>query len=89
MRIETKEDWIKLATKIIPDIPKYMADHSGQVQPEMVEAELTKLLEAKDWEKLHTRFEEIWNWLPDNASIRYYPFFDICDLCSEYWVFQE
>ena len=89
MKIETKEDWITLATKIIPDIPAYMANESGQVQPEMVKAELTKLLEAKDWDKLHTCFEEIWDWLPDRPSIRHYPFFDICYLCSEYWVFQE
>lgn len=89
MIINSKQDWIELARKIIPYIPEYMAEESGQVQPSMVEAELNKLLEIEDWNMLHKRFEEIWNWLPDRPSIRRYPFFDICDLCSEYWVFED
>lgn len=89
MIIKTKDDWIELAKKTVPLLPDYMASMSGNVEPSMVEIELTRLLEAKDWPKLHGRFQEIWNWLPDAPHIRVRPFGDLCDLCSEYWVFEE
>lgn len=89
MSINTKEDWIASAKYVVPLLPDYMANRSGSVDPSMVEAELGRLLSAEDWAGLHGRFEEIWSWLPDSPSIRVYPFGLLCDLCSEYWVFDE
>lgn len=84
MNIQTKADWIKLAKLTIPKLPAYMAEF-GATETE-VETELTGLLETQNWKSLRKRFHEIWNWLPDNSSIRHAPFFDLCDLCSEDWV---
>lgn len=89
MIIDTKEKWIQTAQEVVPLLPDYMAEFSGQVDTLMVEAELTRLLNNQDWKMLHKRFNEIWFWLPDNSSIRHHPFFKLCDLCSEYWVFRE
>lgn len=90
MIIETKEHWIQLAKDTVPLLPDYMYDESpGRVDPSMVATELNRLLEAEDWKALHGRFNEIWEWLPDRPSIRRHPFGDLCDLCSEYWVFEE
>lgn len=89
MTILTKEDWVSEAKEIVPLLPEYMASQSPHVSTEMVEAELGRLLGAEDWKALHGRFNEIWAWLPDSPSIRVHPFGRLCDLCSEYWVFEE
>jgi len=89
MSIKTKEDWIVEARYVVPLLPDYMANISGQVDPEMVEEELSKLIAAEDWEMLRKRFHEIWAWLPDRRDIHRHPFGNLCDLCSEDWVFNE
>lgn len=89
MSIKTKDDWIELAKSTAPKMPDYMAEFSGNVDPSMVEAELTRLIDAEDWHALHGRFEEIWSWLPDRPDIRHHPFGDLCDLCSESWAIYE
>lgn len=89
MGIQTKEDWIETAKVVVPLLPEYMAEESGQVDPGMVETELTKHMEAEDWPMLHQRLNEIWAWLPDRPSIHRRPFSQLCDLCSEFWVFEE
>jgi hypothetical protein len=89
MDIRTKEDWIASAKYVVPLLPEYMSSQSGAVDPEKVEAELSRLLEAEDWPALHVRFEQIWAWLPDSPGIHRHPFGRLCDLCSEYWVFAE
>jgi len=89
MNIRTKEDWIAEARYVVPLLPEYMAEISGQADPGMIEAELSKHLEAEDWGMLLKRFNEIWNWLPDRPDIHRHPFGNLCDLCSESWVFEE
>lgn len=89
MTIRSRQDWVDLAKATAPKMPSYMAEFSGNIQPSMIEAEMTSLVEARDWEKLHQRFEEIWSWLPDDPSIRHHPFGDLCDLCSESWALYE
>jgi hypothetical protein len=88
MIIKTQEDWITLAGSTIPLLPAYMSEF-GNIDEYKAGDHLLALYEAKNWPELHTRFEEIWAWLPDTSSIRHRPFFDLCDLCSEYWVFEE
>jgi hypothetical protein len=89
MEIRTQEDWWELATKTVPLLPEYMVENRPNLNYGMIEAELNKHLEAKDWKALHGRLQELYDALPDHASIRYQPFFDLCDLCSEVWVFYE
>ena len=89
MSIQSKEDWIAEARYVVPLLPEYMASVSGQADPDMVAAELNKHLDAQDWKTLHQRFSEIWSWLPDRPDIHRHPFGRFCDLCSEYWVFEE
>jgi hypothetical protein len=89
MEIKTKEDWVALAKQTVPEIPAYMAEFSGNVDPAKVDDELTKLVADENWWQLHNRFEQIWNWLPDDMSIHRGPFNDLCDLCSEFWVFEQ
>jgi len=85
MTIRNKADWIETARYVVPLLPAYMAEESGQADPGMIEAELTKHLDAEDWEMLRQRFHEIWPWLPDRPSIHRHPFGQLCDLCSEDW----
>ncbi|MDE3796957.1 hypothetical protein I7G59_06365 [Sinorhizobium meliloti] len=89
MTINTKEDWIAEARYVVPLLPEYMASVSGQADPSMIEAELNKHLAAEDWKMLYRRFNEIWSWLPDRPDIHRHPFGRLCNLCSEYWVFEE
>lgn len=87
MHIKTMDDWIAEAKEVAPLLPEYMASISGQSDPEMIEAELTKHLNAEDWEMLRKRFHEVWSWLPGRADIHRHPFGRLCNLCSEDWVF--
>ena len=89
MAIETKADWISEAKYVAPLMPEYMTSISGQADYDMVEAEMTRLLAAEDWDTLRKRFHEIWSWLPDRGDIHRHPFGRLCDLCSEDWVFDE
>ena len=89
MTIRTFEDWIAQAKVVAPLLPEYMYYISpGQVDPGMVRREMDRLLEAEDWELLATRFQEVWSWLPDRADIRRHPFGLLCDLCSEWKVWE-
>ncbi len=87
--IKTQEDWWNTAKSIIPRLPDYMNEFNGGISEEKVLTELNSLVENHDHNKLWSRFEEIWAWLPDRPDIHHGPFGDLCDLCSEYWVFQE
>lgn len=89
MGINSKQDWIDLARVTAPKMSAYMSEFSGNIQPDMVDAEMDRLLAAEDWKALHGRFEEIWAWLPDDPSIRHHPFGDLCDLCSEVWAINK
>jgi len=51
--------------------------------------EITNLKNNKD-KKLWEYFEKAWESAPDSISIHYnIGWYDLCDLCSENWVFYE
>jgi hypothetical protein len=87
--IKSKEDWIETAKYVAHMLPGYMSQISGNVDEASVDAELSMLVAEEDWEELHNKFEQIWAWLPDRPDIHRHPFSRLCDLCSEYWVFEE
>lgn len=89
MQIKTKEDWIALAEQTVPKLGDYIVEQLPRADRDVAQAALDTDLANEDWDALHTKFEEIWASLPDNPSIRHAPFFDLCDLCSEYWVFED
>lgn len=90
MNIRTKEDWIELARVTVPLLPEYMSDQLGnRIDPILAENALNQNLIEENWEALHQKFQDIWEALPDKPSIHRYPFGNLCDLCSEYWVFYE
>lgn len=82
MEIRTLTDWVALATKTLPLIPDYARDQKRSWD----DGEAAKLLASSDYKTLAKMLNQFWAKLPDNASIRRKPFFDICDLCSEDWV---
>lgn len=89
MTIQTKDDWWEVATKTIPLLPEYMSRFNQNIVQDKVLEDLTKCLNEKNHVQLHDYFFRIWNWLPDSPRIHQHPFGQLCDLCSEYWVFQE
>lgn len=88
MAIETQDDWIELALKTIPLLPDYLSEF-GSIKFDFLESMMAQLVNDANWDDLHKLFEEMWQWLPDTPSIRHRPFFDLCDLCSEYKVWEQ
>jgi hypothetical protein len=84
--IRTQEDWWKSAKETIPKLAAY-ADDFGSTRGTWDGDAALKELEAKDHEALHRRFNNLWMRLPDHPRIHVHPFGDLCDLCSEIWVF--
>jgi hypothetical protein len=85
-KIDNLQDWIDAAQSIIPKLEPYMREFGNA---EGAEKLLNKHFKNKDWRQLHTVFQHIWEWLPNSHEIRKPPFYDLCDLCSEVWVFDE
>jgi hypothetical protein len=85
MIIKTKEDWKKLAADTIPKLSAYAAENRRTFDEEKARALLDKGL----LKTLAQVFEKLWQDLPDNPGIRFGPFFDLCDLCSESWAVRE
>jgi len=90
MIIRTPEDWFKLADKTIGRLPDYASEFMTDFDADKA----TGLLKAakdsgQEPDELHSMFETLWSELPDHPAIHTGPFNDLCDLCSEYWVFQE
>jgi hypothetical protein len=86
MNIKTVEDWRTLAAQTMPKLPEY-ASNFRRVNWDADKAQAA--YDAGDNRKLANMFEKLWADLPDSASIRFAPFFDLCDLCSERWVMDE
>lgn len=85
MTIETQEDWWNLADKMLPRLHYYAAGFGlGRITENLM-----ILLEKREVWPLHSLFEELWGALPDSESIRTDVFHDLCDLCSEVWVFED
>jgi hypothetical protein len=83
--IKYQENWWESAAITIPKLPAYAAQHGCDFNDEEALACLAK----KDHMRLYDMFNGLWHDLPNNVSIRHQPFFDLCDLCSEYWVFEQ
>jgi hypothetical protein len=84
--IKTKDDWWALAKEVMPQLKEYMREFDiGLTNFEAAE----QALNEGDAHTLHRLFEFCWGALPDSESIRFGPFFDLCDLCSEVWVFND
>jgi len=83
--IKTKQDWIDLARKTLPKLSDYAREHGRQFEEEKA----IGLLDRGMYLSLHSILQSLWMRLPDHRDIRHGPFFDLCDLCSEDWVFHE
>ena len=83
--IRNKQDWIDSANQTIPLLPQYAAENGCQFDA----AAAMRLMSMHGYKSIHRRLNQLWLDLPDQPSIRYSPFFDLCDLCSEFWVFEE
>jgi hypothetical protein len=83
--IRSQDDWWKSANETLPRLPEYALENGCDWN--VAKAELA--LREKDWRKLSSMFERLWADLPDSPSIRYGAFGDLCDLCSEIWVFTD
>lgn len=78
--IKNKEDWAKLAEQVLKQLPSYMRNFKS-VDWNQEKAE--KFFQEKQFGRLANMFETLWFELPDSQIIRFGPFFDLCDLCSE------
>lgn len=83
MTIQSQTDWWALAHVALPAMRDYALEFDCAFNEDAANEELTRQEHAKLW----ARFQQLWSDLPDHPSIRIYPFGPLCDLCSEYWVF--
>ncbi len=83
MSIKTTEDWWALAYETIPRLHPYALQHGVTFDT----GEAMRMFYDERHAELHGVFEKLHVDLPDSPEIRHRPFFDLCDLCSEYWVF--
>jgi hypothetical protein len=79
-KLDTPEDWWKLVDTVEPQLWEYGL-MLGVGWPHIFAVEL---MASKDHEKLWHLLNDFWYALPDIRAIRTGPFFDLCDLCSEY-----
>lgn len=82
MRIDTIDDWRKLAEKTLPALCDYASAFSVEWDHHLAQ----KLFEDQSNRRLASMLDKLWADLPDHPAIRVAPFFDLCDLCSERWV---
>lgn len=79
--IQTKSDWIESAKATLPKLHDYAAENGCDWDRQKA----ADFLAVEDYHSLAGMFEDLWIRLPDRGSIRFGPFFDLCDLCSERW----
>lgn len=85
MNIQTKEDWWNGARSMQSQLPDYAAEFGLEWPVEKADS----LIKSGDHRSLHSLYEQLWGDLPDSPSIHFHPFGQLCDLCSEYWPFEE
>jgi len=85
MDIKNKEDWWIAARAILPHLKGYAKSFDINFDDNAANEELV----YQDHRSLYQRLHSLWFDLPDCKEIRRLPFFDLCDLCSEYWVFEK
>lgn len=57
---------------------------------ESIKDAFERCIKEENHKEVHSMCHRIWGALPDKPHIHQWPgFYDICDVCSEYWVFQE
>jgi hypothetical protein len=83
--IRTQDDWWKSAKETLPLLPDYASSFGRNWDAEKAE----KALADRNWMQLYRLFEKLWADLPDSPIIHIHPFGDLCDLCSESWVFTD
>ena len=85
MSIETKEDWWKEASIIIPSLPLFASQFNLGFNGNAA----LGFLDKKDHKSLYGLFYDLWCKLPDVPEIEGNIFSTICGLCSEYWIFEK
>jgi hypothetical protein len=84
MRIKTPDDWWELVEQEWHDLRKTLIMFLDKSQVE----DAKRYIENKNHSSLHTLFEEAWYQAPDDGAIHFIPGWgNLCDLCSEFWVF--
>ena len=77
--ILNRADWVQTALKILPLVPGY----AQEMGVEWSGADAQREFDEPDFAALADRFQKLWEDLPDAGFIRFYPFHEICALCSE------
>lgn len=85
MTLSSRHDWLELARAISPDIPRYARSMGVAWDP----VAFSEYLDKDRLEDAHQALEVLWDALPNASYIRVYPFFHICDLCSESHVLRQ
>ena len=88
MIIKTQDDWWKLAIATLPLVKDYILELTDGTFSDIIDKrieEASGYIENKNHKELYVWFHGLWSALPDREEIRVRPFFDICDLCSEYY----
>ncbi len=86
MDINTQDDWwVSLHTNLARFRETFFLIYGDTKRHDA----LVQASEAKDHETAHNILEEAWAAAPDSSKIHGWPGWGaLCDLCSEYWVFQ-
>jgi hypothetical protein len=79
MKIENEAEWWNAADQVAARLPHYLKQFGLKWKHETY---LTAK-RLKDQHAAWSLFQQIWQDLPDNRSIRHGVFFDLCDVCSE------
>ena len=86
MKIESKQDWWRGIEVWQEDLLKIIIKFSG-VDSAM---KFQKGMREKKWEDVHSVLEEAWAKAPDSPQLfKIRGWDELCDLCSEAWVFNE
>lgn len=86
MTIRTKDDWWKLFDQIKGDFETLF---SNAGVPELL-PQLNEAAQSRDGKKAQELLNKCWFAAPDSPVIHSWPNWgNLCDLCSEAWVFYE
>jgi len=88
--IKTKEDWGKVYKETESDIYNMLdfLQKRGNI-PSNRSEQLTEAVKVKDVYEMLFIFNEIWFTMPESMCRSVNGWFNLCDLCSESWVFGE
>jgi hypothetical protein len=82
MGIWSKEDWWREVTIILPELPMYANCFNIEFDIETAYLHLLNNDHVSLFKQLYT----LWNDLPDKPEIYCPVFYELSDICSEYWV---